>query len=123
MTNREKFIEWVAIKMDNEEVEQEIREYFEKFKEAKPKKEAPLITEKGAEIICYMRAEKDNFDNAFTAKVIGEGLDVSGRSISGSMRKLVANGFVTKEKNGEAYVYSITPEGEAVDVTIEKETK
>jgi len=121
MTNRAKFIEWVANKMENEDVEQEVREYFEKFKESKPKKEAPLITEKGAEIICFMRAEKDNYNNAFTAKVIGEGLDVSGRSVSGSMRKLVTNGFVTKEKDGEAYVYSITPEGEAVDVTIVKE--
>lgn len=35
MTNRAKFIEWVANKMENEEVEQEVREYFEKFKEAK----------------------------------------------------------------------------------------
>lgn len=121
MTNKAKFIEWVQNKMENEEVEQEVREYFEKFKEAKPKKEAPLITEKGVEIICYMRAEKDHYDNAFTAKTIGEGLNVSGRSISGSMRKLVTNGFVTKEKNEDVYVYSITPEGEALDVTIVKE--
>ena len=68
-----------------------------------------------------MRAEKDHYDNAFTAKTIGEGLNVSGRSISGSMRKLVTNGFVNKEKNGEVYIYSITLEGEALDVTIVKE--
>jgi predicted transcriptional regulator len=45
-----------------------------------------------------------------TAKSLGEALDISGRSVSGTMRKLVGDGFVEK-KAGTPASYKITEKG------------
>jgi predicted transcriptional regulator len=71
--------------------------------------EAVEITDKGKNILKYMQDNKDAFEY-FKAKDIADGLGVSGRVISGSMRKLVSNNFV--EKMGEnPIVYIITEKG------------
>ena len=57
-----------------------------------------------------MQSNEDKYNNLFTSKEIGEGLFMSSRSVSGSMRKIIANGFV--EKVGKDPVtYSLTDEG------------
>ena len=92
--------------------------YFNELKSNKTK-ESPLITENGAKIVNFMKLNKNKYNNAFKAKDIGEGLFCSSRSISGSMRKLISDGFV--EKIGKDPVtYAITDKGFQFKNTIEK---
>ena len=78
-------------------------------------KEAPAFTENGKLILKYMQDNKDNYNNLFKAKDIGEGLTISSRTASGGLRKLVNDNYV--EKMGESpTVYSLTDKGINVNV-------
>ena len=71
----------------------------------------PTFTENGKKILQYIKNNKDNFNNLFKAKDIGEGINLSSRTVSGSLRKLVNDGYL--EKMGEnPKVYSLTSKGE-----------
>lgn len=68
------------------------------------------MTENGLKVLTWMQEHIEEMSNVFTAKEIGEGLFTSGRSISGSMKKLVNDGYV--EKIGKNPVqYSLTEAG------------
>lgn len=70
----------------------------------------PQFTENGKLVLQYIQANKENYNNLFKAKDIGEGLGISSRTVSGAMRKLVSDGYV--EKLGESpVVYSLTETG------------
>ena len=78
----------------------------------------PKFTENGKLVLQYMKDNKDNYNNLFKAKEIGEGLGISSRTASGAMRKLVTDGYV--EKIGESpVVYSLTESGINIDVNAE----
>lgn len=77
----------------------------------------PLLTEAGAEILEYLQTH--NGKN-LKAKDIAEGMGISSRKISGSMRKLVTDGFV--DKFGKTpVIYSLTEKGKNFDITNYKE--
>lgn len=81
-------------------------------------KEAPAFTENGKLILKYMQDNKDNYNNLFKAKDIGEGLSISSRTASGGLRKLVTDGYV--EKIGESpVVYTLTQKG--IDINPDEE--
>lgn len=76
------------------------------------------FTENGKLVLDYMQKNKDNYNNLFKAKDIGEGLGISSRTASGAMRKLVTDGWV--EKMGQdPVVYAITAKGIEVDLSAE----
>ena len=78
----------------------------------------PKFTENGKLVLQYMKDNKDNYNNLFKAKEIGEGLGISSRTASGAMRKLVTDGYI--EKIGESpVVYSLTVAGIEVDLNVE----
>lgn len=54
------------------------------------------LTDNGKKILQYMQEHFKETENNFKSKTIGEGLFISGRSVSGSMRKLIADGYVIK---------------------------
>lgn len=110
MTGKEQFIKWVEIKLENETVNDEILAYFEKLK---AEKEKSAFTEKGANILKYMQTTADEVDNLFTAKSIGEGMNCAAKTIAGSMRKLVTDGYVNKEKGDASLVYNLTEKGKS----------
>lgn len=76
------------------------------------------FTEGGAKILMYMRDNKESSSNIFKAKSIGDGIGVSSRAVTGSMRKLVSAGYVEKIE-GSPCVYSLTTLGENVEVVID----
>lgn len=82
-------------------------EYFESLQNNKVSNE---ITENGLKILTYMQENVNTYNNFFKAKEIGEGLFMSPRSVSGSMRKLVSDLLVTKQA-GDPVVYSLTDKG------------
>ena len=74
------------------------REFWENFKNGKVKYSGAL-TENGCKLLTWMQNNVDNMSNVFTSKEAAEALFTSGRSIAGSMRKLVNDGSV--EKSGK----------------------
>jgi DNA-binding MarR family transcriptional regulator len=108
MTEKEKFISEIEPLIVG--LSAESQSYFEKLKNDKPAKEKVEITENGAKILAYMQENWSQYNNVFKSKEIAEGLFVSSRSVSGSMKKLITEGFV--EKIGtDPVAYAITDKG------------
>ena len=85
------------------------QKYFETLKNM-PTKESKIITDNGAIILKFVQENKDIYNNIFTAKSLGEAIGLGSKVISGSMRKLVLDGFF--EKIGANPVsYAITEKG------------
>ena len=114
MTKKEIFIQEIGDYINNNDIQlsSEAIEYFEDLSKEKPKEK---FTENGAKILKYLQENSEN--QIFKAKDIGEALSISGRSASGSMRKLISDGYV--EKIGQNPVtYKITSLG--IEVKIDK---
>ena len=83
--------------------------FWEDFKDGKVKNSGAM-TENGKKLLSWMQENLDTMTNLFTSKEAAEALFTSGRSIAGSMRKLVNDGYV--EKTGKDPVqYSLTEAG------------
>jgi hypothetical protein len=54
------------------------------------------ITESGLKILSWCKENCKKYNNLFTAKVIAEGLFMTPRSVSGSMRKLISDEYFSK---------------------------
>lgn len=107
MLGKEKFIEVINETLkdcpdffgQSEEAEAAV-EYFHSLRDGK----STTITENGQRILSYMQDNYNKYNNIFKAKDIGEGLGISSRSVTGSIRGLVNLGLVTKEgKNPVMY--------------------
>ena len=119
MTKKEKFINFVQSEIfEREDIYmrqcgkdwEDIKNFWSQFLNDKKNSSNSEMTENGSKILKYMQSNEDKYNNLFTSKEIGEGLFMSSRSVSGSMRKIIANGFV--EKVGKDPVtYSLTDEG------------
>ena len=84
-------------------------EFWEEFKNGKIKNSKDM-TENGKKLLSWMQENEEKMSNVFTSKEAAEALFTSGRSIAGSMRKLVNDGYV--EKTGKDPVqYSLTEAG------------
>ena len=70
------------------------------------------LTDKNKNILKWMQENVDKYHNIFNAKQIGDGLFMSGRSVSGSIRKLVSLGLVDKQGK-DPVCYSITDIGKS----------
>ena len=119
MTKKEAFIKVIDYlftdehAMETEEIFKEefslAVEFFDDFKNNKVKNSGDM-TENGKKLLSWMQENVDTMTNLFTSKEIAEGLFTSGRSVAGSMRKLVTDDYV--EKVGKDPVqYSLTKKG------------
>jgi DNA-binding MarR family transcriptional regulator len=119
MTKKEKFINFIQSEIfEREDIYmrqcgkdwEDIKNFWSQFLNDKKNSSNSEMTENGSKILKYMQSNEDKYNNLFTSKEIGEGLFMSSRSVSGSMRKIIVNGFV--EKVGKDPVtYSLTDEG------------
>ena len=104
------FIQEIGDLIDNEDIQlsPEALEYFEELKSKKSS--SGEMTENGKKILMFIQDNYDKYNNVLKAKDIGEGLSISGHSVSGSIRKLITDGYV--EKIGKDPVsYGITELG------------
>lgn len=105
------FIQEIGDMIDNDDIQLSAAalEYFE---ELRSKKESGEMTENGKKILEFLQQNYQTYNNVLKAKDIGEGLGISGRSVSGSIRKLITDGYV--EKIGKEPVsYAITDLGKS----------
>lgn len=93
----------------------EALDFFEDYKKGRSGSNKPF-TEKGIAVLKAMR----EVDDWITAKTLGERMDVSGRSVSSTMKKLINDGYVEK-KAGSPASYKITETGKTCNLDIEIE--
>ena len=116
MTKKEAFINFVNyffedsdVRFEKDDEFQLAKEFFEDLKSNKIKNSGAM-TENGKKILSWTQENVDTMNNIFTSKEIAEALFTSGRSVAGSMRKLVNDGYF--EKVGKDPVqYNLTEKG------------
>ena len=124
MTNKEMFIQEVEelIRAEQDIFSEGARAYFEQLKAAPEKEKAPF-TENGAKVLIWMQENHAAYNNIMKAKEIGDGLFCSSRTVSGALRKLITDQYVSKTA-GTPTCYSLTDIGMTVEVVIpEKKSK
>lgn len=72
------------------------------------KKEKPALTENGKAILSYL--QENLVDKPFKSADVAQGMGISARGISGSLRKLVSDGFCDKTGK-DPYIYNLTEKG------------
>ena len=118
MSKKEKFIKLIQTEIfdradiwseNYEEDWEDVTSFWEEFKNGKVKNSGAM-TENGQKILVWMQENVDLMNNIFTSKEAAEALFTSGRSIAGSMRKLVNDGYVDKVGK-DPVQYSLTDAG------------
>jgi len=120
MSKKLEFIKFIekAIETYPQEMNEEAAEYWAAFKMTDGDTEKPLFTDNGKLILKFLQDNQQT--EMWKAKEIAEQLGISSRSVSGSIRKLVTDGFV--EKLGQnPTIYKITEDGKNINVEGEKE--
>ena len=116
MSKKQEFIDFVETnlmsKVEDYEMPENVKIYWEALK-TKEEKEKPLFTDNGKMILSYLREHPEV--TTWKAKDIAEGMFVSSRVVSGSIRKLVTDGFVEKVSK-DPVIYSITNLGKTVEI-------
>lgn len=72
------------------------------------------FTENGKLVLKFLKDNKTVYNNLFKAKEVGEGLNISSRTASGAMRKLVTDGYIEKI-GANPVVYALTALGDETD--------
>lgn len=102
--------EWLENSQDNEKIE-----YVKNLINEDAALSNEDLTDKNKNILTWMQDNQKAFLNTFTSRQIGDGIFMSGRAVSGSMRKLVALELV--EKSGKDPVcYSLTEKGKGANL-------
>lgn len=118
MTKKQKFVNFIneLLSENNLEdlslVDPDIASYWETFS-AVEEKEKPLFTDNGKLILKYLQDNQNT--QLWKARDIAEGLFVSSKLVSGSMRKLVSDGFVDKEGR-DPVIYTLTEKGKTIEI-------
>ena len=119
MSKKTEFVKFVemAIEVYPQEMNAEAREYWEAF-QVSDDKTSGGFTENGKIILKFMQENTDT--EMWKAKDIADQIGISSRSVSGSIRKLVTDGYV--EKLGQnPTIYKITENGKNINVEGENE--
>lgn len=84
--------------------------FWKDFKDGKTEKSSKEMTENGKKLLGWMQNNIEKLSNVFTSKEMAEAFFTSGRSVAGSMRKLVNDGYVNKVGK-DPVLYSLTEKG------------
>lgn len=91
-------------------------DFFEDYKKSRTSNKK-IITDKGIAILNAMRELGTDW---ITAKALSEEMDMTSRSISGSMKKLVTDGFIEK-LSGNPASYKLTQKGLSYEDSLPEE--
>lgn len=94
-------------------VPDEVKEFYDMLRSQQDRQiEKPLFTETGLQILEYLQGQNTK---SLKAKDIADGMEISSRKVSGSIRKLVSDGFVEKFGSNPV-VYTLTEKGKNFDI-------
>lgn len=116
MTKKEKFVKTIDdgffSKININELDPDVLAYWDALK-GNNDSEKPLFTDNGKLILTYLQSIEDGA--MLKAKDIADGMGIGSRTVSGSIRKLVTDGFV--EKIGkDPVVYALTEQGKNIEI-------
>lgn len=113
MTDRQKFIQEIETLLGNQPtaLSEGALKYFEELKNGKAS--VGGMTDTGLKILLWLQQNTSGTQEYFSAKVIGEGLFIPARSVSGSTRKLITDGYLVKAGTNPV-TYALTPLGATV---------
>ncbi len=111
MTKCEEFLDFVDYLMQNcrEQpitMSENVQDYLDALRNSN-KNSQREFTKNGKAILQWLQEASAGM---YRARDVAEGMDISSKTVSGAMRKLVADGFVEKVGK-EPVVYSITEKG------------
>lgn len=105
-------------KISKDVIPKEVMEYYNVLKEQQvSQKEKPILTEIGTQVLQYLQT---NEVQSAKARDIADGMNMSSKKVSGSMRKLVTDGFVEKI-GANPVVYALTDKGKNFNIQDYKE--
>ena len=113
MTAKENFISEIEKLLKTNTINEDAMNYFTEFKNGTVKNSS-VITEKGAAVLRFLQTQPANY--VFSAKMVAEELNMNTRSISGTMRKLLNDGYVAKLTTITPITYQITELGQKFDL-------
>ena len=92
MSKKETFMQEIMAAIDDGtlQLSDEAMNYFTSLKTEKPK---TVITDNGKIVLKFLQEQNGE---AVAATKIGEAVGMTGRTVSGTMRKLISDGFVAK---------------------------
>ena len=91
----------------------EVKEYYDILRSQEDKYvDKPLLTETGLQILEYLQGSDSK---SLKAKDIADGMGISSRKVSGSIRKLVTDEFVEKFGSNPV-IYTLTNKGKNFDI-------
>ena len=112
MTKKEKFIEFFKEMTKDLDMGAEYSDVMEYFNALAQEEEKPIFTDNGKVILAYMKTVPGE---NLKARDIADNLGLSAKTVSGSMRKLVSDGFI--EKIGkDPIIYTITNKGKEITI-------
>lgn len=116
MTKKQEFIEYVKQMQEvcsTVEMNDNAKIYWDALCFEKDEKEKPMFTDNGKLILKCMQDHPETI--TWKSKDIAEELFISAKTVSGSLRKLITDGFV--EKIGESpFSYMITENGKNITI-------
>lgn len=114
--NKRAFIDFIdnLLKQNPNALDEKALDFYTKFKAVETSNQSQF-TENGKAVLLYMRENKEKYSNLFQSKVVGEGMGITSRKVSGACGKLVKDGFLEKYGNNPVS-YSLTLLGETVSL-------
>ena len=115
MSKKQEFINYVeALIEKNNDVpmNDDAKVYWDNFKN-KDEIEKPLFTDNGKLILKHLQQHEEV--TSWKARDIAEDLFISSRTVSGSIRKLVNDGYVEKISQ-DPVIYAITDKGKNTEI-------
>ena len=115
MSKKLEFLEFIKNNIPEDKWENasdSVKSYWKALQEVE-QTEKMQFTDNGKMILKYLQDHQEH--ESYKAKDLGEGLMISSRTVSGSIRKLVNDGYVDKIGK-DPVLYSITEKGKNVEV-------
>lgn len=111
MSKKDEFVKYLETVINKDEMNEDAVAYWNVFRIKEEVEKAPF-TDNGKLILQFLK-DNSNTQN-WKAKDIAEGLFISSRTVSGSIRKLVTEGYVEKLSENPV-IYTITEKGKNIE--------
>ena len=109
MSLKQDFVNYVESNFETNPLPEGLTEYWNTFKNgSKSSEDKPLFTANGRKILEFLKDHQEK--EVWKSKDVAEEMFISSRTVSGSMRKLVNDGYVDKVST-DPVMYSLTEKG------------
>lgn len=113
VSKKQEFIDFIKSQnLNMENASQGAQDYWTALTTAAAETEKPALTDKGAEVLKYIRTMDATM---FKARDVAEGMGMAARSVSGTLTKLKNDSFLERLSESPA-IYSLTEKGKTFEI-------